>query len=106
MISDLTPNVTEALDVARRIDGPVTNLDVFEIKLQHTSPTALVARLERISQTKKTVQGEKQVGTVLAHPRAGACSSSHRRWSATCGRTSEPVPNLETGVMSVLGFKG
>ncbi len=68
LISDLKPNVIEALDVARRIDGPFTNLDVFEIKLQHTSPTTLVALLERISQTKKTVLGEKQSGTVLAHP--------------------------------------
>ena len=58
--------------MARRIDGPFTNLDVFEIKLSHTSPAALVALLERISQTKKTVLGEKQVGTVLAHPEGGS----------------------------------
>jgi type II secretory pathway component GspD/PulD (secretin) len=72
LISDLKPNVTEALDVARRIDGPFTNIDVFEIKLQHTSPAALVALLERISQTKKAVLGEKQSGTVLAHPDGGS----------------------------------
>ena len=72
LISDLKPNITEALDVARRIDGPVTNLDVFEIKLQHTSPAALVALLERISQTKKAVLGEKQLGAVLAHPEGGS----------------------------------
>ena len=72
LISDLKPNVAEALDVARRLDGPFTNLDVFEVKLQHTSPAALVALLERISQTKKAVLGEKQVGTVLAHPEGGS----------------------------------
>jgi len=72
LISDLKPNVSEALDVARRIDGPFTNIDVFEIKLQHTSPASLVALLERISQTKKTVLGEKQSGTVLAHPEGGS----------------------------------
>jgi general secretion pathway protein D len=68
LISDLRPSVAEAVLVARHIDGPFTNLDVFEIKLQHTSPAALVALLERISQTKKAVFGEKPAGTVLAHP--------------------------------------
>lgn len=68
LVSDLRPNVAEAIEVAAHLDGPFTNLDVFEVHLEHTSPTNLVPLLERISQTKKAVFGEKPAGSVLAHP--------------------------------------
>ena len=68
LVSDLRAHVAEAARVATHLDGPFTNLDVFELELRHTSPAALVALLERISQTKKAVLGEKPAGTLLAHP--------------------------------------
>lgn len=68
LISDLRPNVEQALRVAARLDGNFAEMDVNEIAVEQASPLELVALIERIMSTKKAVFGEKPAGTVLAHP--------------------------------------
>ena len=72
LVSDLKPNVVEALDVLHRIDGAETRVDVVEVPLERANATALVTLLERIGQTRKAALGEKQTGTVLALPESNA----------------------------------
>jgi general secretion pathway protein D len=68
LIADLRPNVEQALRVAARLDGEFAEMDVTEIAVEHATAVDLVALIERIMATKKTVFGEKPAGTVLAHP--------------------------------------
>lgn len=68
LVSDLLPNVRQALRLAREIDGDFEDLNVEEIELRNTNPTALVALIERITNARKAVFGDKGKGTLLALP--------------------------------------
>ncbi|MGK2922183.1 MAG: hypothetical protein ACSLE4_05260, partial [Methyloceanibacter sp.] len=68
LISDLRPNVEQALRVVARLDGDFAEMDVTEIQVDHANSVDLVALIERISNAKKAVFGEKPSGTVLARP--------------------------------------
>jgi general secretion pathway protein D len=68
LVTDLRPNVEQALRVATRLDGDFAEMDVLEVPIEHASPGDLVALIERITSTKKAVFGEKPQGTVLSHP--------------------------------------
>lgn len=68
LVSDLTPHVRQAEHVVTLLDGSYEELNVEEIRVGHTTPVALVALLDRITNTKKTVLGDKQQkGTVIAN---------------------------------------
>jgi general secretion pathway protein D len=68
LVTDFYPNVQQAERVVARLDGDFVEMDAVEITLEHASPNELVALIERITNTKKTVFGEKPQGTLLAHP--------------------------------------
>jgi hypothetical protein len=68
LFSDFKPNVREAMDLARRLDGEYEELGVIEIPVTKTTPALLTALVERITTTRKLVFGDKFKGTLLAHP--------------------------------------
>ncbi len=68
LVTDFYPNVVQAERVVAHLDGDFAEMDAVEVLLEHVSPVELVALIERISATKKTVFGEKPQGTLLPHP--------------------------------------
>lgn len=72
LVSDLRPHAIQAQALAARFDGRFEELRVEDVHLAHTSPTGLVALLERISNARKLVFGDKYRGTLLAHPETGS----------------------------------
>lgn len=68
IISDLKPNVSQALHLAILLDGGGDDLLVEEIALTETSPVALVSVIEQVTNAKKAVFGDHFKGTVLASP--------------------------------------
>ncbi len=68
LVSDLVANVRQAMRVARQIDGAYEELNVEEVALRNTTPTTLVALVERITNARKAVFGDKGKGTLLALP--------------------------------------
>ena len=68
VIADLRPNVDQALRLVHSLDGSFEDLDVDEIALERSSPTAIVALLDKLGNARKLVFGEKSRGALLAHP--------------------------------------
>jgi type II secretory pathway component GspD/PulD (secretin) len=72
LVSDLRPHAIQAAALAARFDGRYEELHVEDVRLAHVGPTALVALIERISNARKLVFGDKYRGTLLAHPETGS----------------------------------
>jgi type II secretory pathway component GspD/PulD (secretin) len=72
LVSDLRPHALQAASLAARFDGRFEELHVEDVRLSHAGPTALVALIERISNARKLVFGDKYRGTLLAHPETGS----------------------------------
>ncbi len=68
LVTDFYSNVVQAERIVAHLDGDYAEMDAVEVPLEHVSPVELVALIERISATKKTVFGEKPQGTLLPHP--------------------------------------
>lgn len=68
VVADLRPNVLQALRLVQSLDTSFDDLTVDEIALEHSSPTAIVALLDKLGNARKLVFGEKARGTLLAHP--------------------------------------
>jgi len=68
LVSDLRANVLQAIRVIAQLDSSFDDMNVIEVPVAHTSPTALSALIDRVANTKKAVFGEKGKGAVIAHP--------------------------------------
>lgn len=68
VVSDLTPHVRQALRLATSLDEDVFGRQIVEVAVTHASPMAIVTLVERITNAKKAVFGDKGKGTLLAHP--------------------------------------
>lgn len=68
LVSDQRANVMQAQHLVDQLDSNLDEMAVVEVPVQHSSPTALAALIDRITQTKKAVFGDKGRGAVLAHP--------------------------------------
>lgn len=68
LVSDFRASAIQAVSLAHRLDGEYEDLGVIEIPVTKTSPTSLVALIERITTTRKTVFGDKFKGSLLAQP--------------------------------------
>lgn len=68
LVADLRSNVLQAVRVIAQLDGSFDDMNVIEVPVAHTTPTALAALIDRVANTKKAVFGEKGKGAVIAHP--------------------------------------
>lgn len=68
LVADLKPNVEQALRVVSVLESAAESLVVEEVRLRETSPIALTALIERITNAKKAVLGDTSRGSVLANP--------------------------------------
>jgi len=70
LVADLRANVIQAQRVIAQLDESVDDMNVIEVAVKHSSPTALAALIDRITNSKKAVFGDKGKGAVLALPEA------------------------------------
>lgn len=68
LVADLAPHVAQAQRVVAEIDRNLDERAVVEIPLARTSPIALTALIERITNAEKAAFGDRGRGVVLAHP--------------------------------------
>lgn len=68
LISDLLPHARQAVAAIDALDTSVAPQSIVELPLQHSSPLALVALLERIGQASKLNGAPGPAGTLLASP--------------------------------------
>ena len=62
VVSDLAPNVRQALDLARSMDGSESTPAIEEIEVRNTSPVSLAAWLGQLEQASSQVSGEGAFG--------------------------------------------
>lgn len=90
------PQVLEALDLATQMDSPVPpTVETYSVR--HSSPTAVVALLERITKAIDQVGKFKPEGVALAEPASGtilvvAPEPEHLWWKEQIERFDQPQP--------------
>src|SRR6188768_3537030 len=68
LVADLRANVIQAQRVIAQLDESSDDMNVIEVPVAHSTPTALAALIDRVGNTKKAVFGDKGKGAVLALP--------------------------------------
>ena len=97
LISDYNPHVEQALDVLSLLDLPSGQALIEEIALDHLSPVAMGALLERVTQTRETVSGNALRGAALPLTEGAsvlivAPTDEIAWWRETVARFDRPEP--------------
>ncbi len=97
LISDFLPHVAQALRALNVLDAPDLDPGVVEVPLEHTTPVALGALVERLVQGRKAVTGKDLLGKALPLAENGsilvvAPTSELEWWQETIRRFDRPEP--------------
>lgn len=97
LIADLRPHVEQALSMLAVLDLPAGAPVTEEIALEHVSPVAMGALMERVTNSRKAVGGEALKGAALAVPSARsmlvvAPAAELNWWRTTIRAFDRPEP--------------
>ncbi len=97
LIADLRPNVVQIANLLEWLDRPNLEPELIEVSLEHTTPVAMAALIERVTSSRKTVANAPLEGTLLALPENRsvlivAPSNEVPWWQETIARFDRPEP--------------
>lgn len=95
LVSDLLPHVRQAVTAIEALDSELAPQAIVELPLQHASPLALVALLDRIGQASKLNGAVLPKGTLLASPDRRAilvvaAAADQAFWQARIAQFDQP----------------